>query len=128
MSWYGTTASGAKAKLAVHGKRRRLREKAATPAGAEPVDLDVVYARDRVTGCCICKTFVPREQASLEHVVALVNGGAHTLENVKLAHGRCNSEKGKRVGAKKRGLRRTGFKPKAREPLPTHNEEGEEFF
>jgi 5-methylcytosine-specific restriction endonuclease McrA len=127
-AWFNTTQAGLKAKQAVHSKRRRARVQAATPEGADRIDLDDVYARDRVTGCCICKLPVPREQASLEHEIALANGGAHTLENVKLAHKSCNSAKGDRVGPRKKGLRRTAFKRRDPEPLPTHDEDGEEIW
>lgn len=128
MSWYGTTACGVRAGKAVKAKRRRAHEQAATPDGGERIDLDEVYARDRMNGCCICKLPVPREQASLDHVVALANGGSHTLANVKLAHKRCNSKKGDRVGPRKKGLRRTGFKPRPRPALPTHDDDGTEIF
>lgn len=34
---------------------------------------------------------------SLDHVIPLSKGGAHTLSNVKMAHLRCNSKKGDRI-------------------------------
>lgn len=127
MAWFGTSVAGAKAKTARHSKRRAERVKAARVEGATPFTLDDVYARDNGY-CYLCSLPVVRKRASMEHVVALANGGLHTLENVRLAHGDCNSEKGTRVGPRKKGLRRTRFKPKERPALPTHTDDGEEIF
>lgn len=127
MAWFGGTQAGKKAKLAAHSKRRSEREKAAHVEGAESFTLDDVYARDNGY-CYLCSLPVIRKRASMEHVVALANGGLHTLENVRLAHKRCNSKKGARSGPRKKGLRRTGFKPKSRPALPTHDDDGSEIF
>ena len=37
---------------------------------------------------------VGEKYPSLDHVVALANGGMHTRRNVQLAHFACNSKKG----------------------------------
>ena len=126
-AWFGTTKAGAKAKLARRSKSRANREKAAPRVAGEDVSLDAIYDRDNAK-CCLCKRHVAREQASLEHVVALANGGEHTEANVRLAHRRCNSKKGARKGPRRKGLRRTAFKPKGRPKPPTHTPEGEEIF
>lgn len=39
---------------------------------------------------------VGRNYPTIDHVVALANGGSHTWENIRLAHLSCNSKKGKR--------------------------------
>ena len=68
----------------------------------EPVSPIKVFERDEWV-CHICSKPVDRHlpwpdpaSRSLDHVVALANGGAHTYDNVKLAHLGCNSRKGAR--------------------------------
>ena len=39
---------------------------------------------------------VGRNYPTIDHVVALANGGSHTWKNIRLAHLSCNSKKGKR--------------------------------
>lgn len=53
--------------------------------------------------CQICKEPVDKTlkhpnsfSASLDHIIALFNGGNHTKDNVQLAHLRCNIKKGKK--------------------------------
>lgn len=62
-----------------------------------------VFERDGWV-CGLCDEPVPRDavypdplSASLDHVVPLSLGGAHSLENVQLAHLSCNVRKGARV-------------------------------
>lgn len=69
---------------------------------ADSFNVGDVYERDGWT-CGICYTLVDAENkwphpmsASLDHVVPLIKGGAHTLDNVQLAHLRCNTSKGDR--------------------------------
>jgi hypothetical protein len=56
-------------------------------------DLARLYARDGGT-CSLCGEWVPRDQASRDHVRPQSLGGADTHENVRLAHRRCNELKG----------------------------------
>ena len=44
--------------------------------------------------CWICGEVVEPEDATLDHVVPVSLGGAHTPTNVRLAHGVCNSRRG----------------------------------
>lgn len=74
-------------------------------SNAERVDYLAVFERDRWV-CGICGDDVNRMLAwpdpmspSLDHIVPLARGGAHTLENVQLAHLRCNISKGDRIAA-----------------------------
>jgi len=86
--------------------RRRARE-----AGASVVEAGVTWravaARDGLV-CWLCHEpcdpsdghwyrgvfFVGATYPSLDHVVALANGGDHAMANARLAHVLCNSEKG----------------------------------
>ena len=52
-----------------------------------------VYARDGGR-CHICAEPVPRDQASLDHLVPISAGGEHSMANVSLAHRACNSRRG----------------------------------
>lgn len=51
-----------------------------------------VAKRDNWT-CWLCSGAVTRETWSLDHVIPLSKGGAHTYDNIKLAHRDCNSRK-----------------------------------
>jgi 5-methylcytosine-specific restriction endonuclease McrA len=69
----------------------------------ERIDPLEVFARDDWT-CHICRrpvdrTAPPRSSASpsIDHVVPLSRGGAHTLNNVRCAHYGCNSGKCDRI-------------------------------
>lgn len=61
----------------------------------EGITLDAVFARDNGI-CGICDTECLRDHASIDHVIAVSNGGGHVWDNVQLAHGRCNTAKGNR--------------------------------
>ena len=81
-------------------KRRAL--KAGSTAGPAFTNADV-YERDGWV-CGLCSESVSPDvaypdplSASLDHVVPLSLGGAHSLENVQLAHLSCNVRKGARV-------------------------------
>lgn len=80
--------------------RRALR---AGSSSGEPFANSDVFERDGWV-CGLCDEPVSRDavypdplSASLDHVVPLSLGGAHSLENVQLAHLSCNVRKGARV-------------------------------
>lgn len=70
-------------------KRRRAKR----TTQLEPVSLLRVALRDGWM-CGICGKHVKRAEWSLDHVVPLSHGGAHTYANVVLAHHLCNSRRG----------------------------------
>lgn len=70
---------------------RRRQQKGATQV--ELVSHIAVAERDGWR-CAICHGRVTREDWSLDHVVPLSKGGAHTYANVVLAHQRCNTRRG----------------------------------
>lgn len=82
-----------------HYRRKALM----TGADAEDVRLADVIARDgRI--CGICGVDVDQSisypdpfSSSLDHIIPLSRGGAHSLANCQLAHLRCNISKGARV-------------------------------
>lgn len=47
--------------------------------------------------CHLCGGFVTRETLSFDHVVPLAKGGAHAVDNLKVAHLACNRVKGARL-------------------------------
>lgn len=69
------------------GKRR---------AAVEPVDFAAILNRDGFT-CHICLGQVDPSDLHFDHVVPLSRGGAHSMENVKVAHSTCNLSKGTRL-------------------------------
>jgi 5-methylcytosine-specific restriction endonuclease McrA len=57
------------------------------------VDVDVLYARDNAT-CSLCYLFVPREEASQDHVIPITKAGSEeSYANSALAHIDCNRRK-----------------------------------
>lgn len=55
----------------------------------EVVDPQEIFRRDKWT-CHICGEHVEIGDVSLDHVIPLVLGGAHTAENLACAHRSCN--------------------------------------
>lgn len=74
-------------------KRRAIKAGVVAMSG---ITMDAVYKRDNGM-CCICGNWVPRTDATIEHLYPLSRGGSHTLRNVGTAHNRCNNVKGNRT-------------------------------
>lgn len=70
---------------------KRRRKMKATQS--EPVRIALVAERDGWR-CGICRGRVTRATWSLDHVVPISKGGAHTYANVTLAHLECNTKRG----------------------------------
>lgn len=64
-----------------------------------PVDFIAILARDGWV-CHICGDFVTRPELSFDHIIPLNKGGAHTEDNLAVAHLTCNKSKGDRLGIK----------------------------
>ena len=54
-----------------------------------------VATRDNWT-CHICHRRVTRKTWSIDHLIPLVDGGSHTMDNIALAHSNCNAKRGAR--------------------------------
>jgi len=79
---------------AVEGKlRRRAR---LSHVVVEHVERRVVFERDGWI-CGICRRPVDKAAASIDHIVPIARGGAHTYENCQTAHLTCNISKGARI-------------------------------
>lgn len=97
--------SGDPAKRRANLRRKtQLRRARTMGAEAESVDRDAVGDRDGWK-CGICRHRVGRKlayphprSASLDHVVPLSQGGAHTYANVRISHLECNLTRGNRGG------------------------------
>ena len=72
---------------------RRRAEKMGRPA--VDVSRDDIIARDG-QACYLCGRELSIHEVTLDHVTPLSQGGTHTPDNVRLAHGSCNSKKGAR--------------------------------
>lgn len=100
-------------------RQRKLRREMIRRAFVEPVSMAVLRERDAGT-CRICGEPVDftrqpphPESATIDHVVALARGGAHSYDNTQLAHHRCNTEKGSDPP-------RVGPGPAARDAAPAY--------
>jgi len=70
-----------------HCALRRAR-KAGAPR-VEKIDRSYIYERDGGI-CHICRKKAPRRGFHLDHLVPLSKGGAHTHDNLAVAHANCN--------------------------------------
>lgn len=77
-------------KYSSYQSKRRAQKQ--NPVGVEPVSLTILFTRDRKT-CSICHLPVKRTEGSIDHIIPLSQGGAHSYANCTLAHRRCNSRK-----------------------------------
>ena len=89
MSAYRQSPKG-KAKNADQEMRRRARKRGNT---AEKFSREDIIVRDNSI-CHICKKKVPPEEMSLDHLIPIARGGAHTEWNVAVAHNVCNQRRG----------------------------------
>ena len=76
-----------------HNALRRARKNGA-PRIESIKHIDVAE-RDKWT-CHICHKRVTRKAWSIDHLIPLVDGGSHTMDNVALAHRNCNARRGAR--------------------------------
>ena len=58
----------------------------------ENIDRMAIYMRDKWI-CQLCFTKVTLATVSLDHVIPLSKGGAHTAQNLVVAHRKCNTSK-----------------------------------
>jgi hypothetical protein len=59
----------------------------------QKISVDEIYKRDNGI-CHLCDRWVPRSEASRDHVRPRHHGGKTTWENIRLAHRDCNSRRG----------------------------------
>lgn len=72
-----------------HSAIRRARKRASQIG---KVDLVAVYERD-AGRCHVCERPVPLERTHFDHVAPLARGGAHTMDNIRVACRPCNERK-----------------------------------
>ncbi len=59
----------------------------------KPRRLRKLIERDGLN-CAICKNPLTEKTMSIDHIIPLSLGGTHALENLRLAHRRCNGKRG----------------------------------
>src|SRR4029079_17051106 len=70
---------------------------------ARVIPIEMIYKRD--DGIChLCLNFVPRNEASRDHVRPKSLGGRMSWENIRLAHASCHSRRGSRPVAEFREI------------------------
>jgi hypothetical protein len=57
------------------------------------ITLDRLWKRDKKI-CWLCGLFCPRAEATRDHVIPLAWGGTNEQANIRLAHKKCNEERG----------------------------------
>lgn len=99
--WVQRNPEKAARSAAIKRHRRRARQRGLPN---EAIDRQVVGKRDGWR-CGICRRMIDPKRAyphplsqSLDHIVPLSKGGHHTYANVRIAHLKCNTERGNRGG------------------------------
>lgn len=88
--------AAANARRGASARRARLRA-----AFIEQIDPFVVYERDGGV-CQLCNEPVARDRFDIDHTQPLAEGGVHSYANVRLAHVRCNRQRGRGVALRRR--------------------------
>lgn len=79
-------------------RRERQRRQRANVEGVAVERVDYTAILERDGACCyLCGGDVAPDDLTFDHVIPTSRGGAHTAENIRVAHGRCNSAKGTRI-------------------------------
>lgn len=84
-------ADGKSKKYKIDANHRRRARLANVPY--ERIDINELFKRDRGI-CHLCNKRVNVGDISVDHVKPIALGGAHTWDNVKLAHLQCNIKRG----------------------------------
>lgn len=74
-------------------QRRRAKQ---AQAAVGDVDFKRIWKRDRGV-CYLCGRSVDKKDVHYDHVIPLSRGGAHSEENLRVTHGRCNLIKGAKL-------------------------------
>lgn len=74
----------------------RTRRRYAAQVGATVGPVDVAELHALYSDCYLCQQPLNGDSTQ-EHVIPLSRGGAHCMENLRLAHGACNSAKKDRL-------------------------------
>lgn len=91
------------------GLRKRFRRRGGNTDGLEIFHPDDIFVRDGWK-CQICgvpiflNTPGSPDRATVDHVIAVVDGGLHTMENCQAACHCCNSKKGVREQAARKAI------------------------
>lgn len=92
-SRYKLTPTG-KAKIRAASLKRRSLKKAAT-VNLKSITEWIKRIKSQPTAVCYyCEKRIPSNHVHFDHIVALANGGAHSVENLCVSCNSCNSSKG----------------------------------
>lgn len=78
------------------GRSWRNRRYRIRTARAGRVDFQAIYERDKGI-CQLCYQPVSPEELSFDHTIPISKGGAHSMDNITVAHLRCNWRKGSKI-------------------------------
>ncbi|MBK5239520.1 MAG: HNH endonuclease [Actinomycetales bacterium] len=81
-------------KVALYRRQKNAKRRALKRQGAVgKVDYKLILRRDGYV-CHICGQCVEPTDVHFDHIIPLARGGAHAMENIAVAHARCNILKG----------------------------------
>lgn len=83
-------------KVSLRDRRSKARRRATTGV-PDPLNYELILAEHGMT-CHICESDIESfDDLHFDHVIPLARGGAHSYENVRPSHKRCNLRKGTRL-------------------------------
>lgn len=83
-----------KERISLIRKSHEMKRRAAKHGNqAEKVDYAAIIRRDGMR-CHICNKRVTSKTLSFDHLIPLSKGGSHTIENIAVAHLKCNVSRG----------------------------------
>ena len=81
---------------AAHHATSKARMKIRVGGAVERIPRAYIIERDN-SRCHICRKKCRSSEIHIDHVIPLSKGGTHTLENLRVAHAKCNMAKGARA-------------------------------
>lgn len=84
-----------KVRNALNPEPKRERNRGRDRRCSGRIDRQTVWERDEGI-CGICGEAADRNDWHMDHVIPVIRGGEHTMENVQVSHPTCNRKKGAR--------------------------------
>jgi 5-methylcytosine-specific restriction endonuclease McrA len=78
---------------ALSSRRRALQRKATINLNQITEWMQSVRSKESVV-CYYCKTFIPANKVHFDHIIALIKGGSHSVDNLCVSCPKCNLSKG----------------------------------
>ena|SRR3990167_6327121 len=89
-------------KWRIKNKKPRNKNRGQRTTEYRAILVDFLLKRDGMN-CGFCKEPLAGLQVHIDHTIPLALGGSNTMENIRLAHAKCNYSSGVRIRRQKQG-------------------------